>query len=63
VRLLAINQPSPLGIVALMSFSVITPTLRLALNLGAAVLLVDLLARRVVAAMSGSEWLVAGRRG
>jgi hypothetical protein len=45
-----------------MSFNVITPTLRLALGLGAALLVVDLLAWRVVAAMSDSEWLVTGRR-
>jgi hypothetical protein len=35
--------PVPLGIVALMSFDVIAPTLRLALELGAAVLVVEVL--------------------
>jgi ABC transporter len=41
----------PLGIVALMSFNVITPTLGLALGLAAALLIVDVLGWRAVAAM------------
>ena len=43
------------GIVALMSFTVITPTVRLALGLDAAPLVVDLLAWCVVAAMFDNE--------
>lgn len=39
-----IRQPSPLGIVALMSFNVITPTLGVAFGFGAALPVVDLLA-------------------
>jgi ABC-2 type transport system permease protein len=53
----------PLVIAALMSFNVITPTLRLALGLGAALLAVDVVAWRVVAATFDRERLVTGRRG
>jgi ABC-type Na+ efflux pump permease subunit len=52
----------PLGIVALMSFNVITPTLGLALGLAAALLIVDVLGWRAVAAMFDRERLVAGGR-
>ena len=53
----------PLGIVALMSFNVITPTLGLALGLAAALLIVDVLGWRAVAAMFDRERLVTGTRG
>lgn len=52
----------PLGIVALMSFNVITPTVGLALGLAAALLLVDVLGWRAVAAMFDRERLVSGTR-
>jgi hypothetical protein len=52
----------PLGIVALMSFNVITPTLGLALGLAAARLIVNVLGWRAVAAMFDCEWLVTGTR-
>ncbi|MDQ2735076.1 MAG: ABC transporter permease subunit, partial [Pseudomonadota bacterium] len=52
----------PLGIVALMSFNVITPTLGLALGLAAALLVIDGLAWRVVATMFDRERLVTGAR-
>ena len=52
----------PLGIVALMSFNVITPTLGLALGLAAALLIVDVLGWRAVAAMFDRERLVTGGR-
>ena len=50
----------PLGIVALMSFNVITPTLALALGLAAGLLTVDVLGWRAVAAMFDRERLVTG---
>jgi ABC-type Na+ efflux pump permease subunit len=50
----------PLGIVALMSFNVITPTLGLALGLAAGLLLVDVLGWRAVAAMFDRERLITG---
>jgi ABC-type transport system involved in multi-copper enzyme maturation permease subunit len=50
----------PLGIVALMSFNVITPSLGLALGLAGALLIVDLLGWRAVAAMFDAERLVTG---
>ena len=53
----------PVAIVALMSFNVITPSLGLALGLAAALLLIDGLAWRVVAAMFDRERLVTGRPG
>ena len=52
----------PLGIVALMSFNVISPSIGLALGLGAILLLIDGLAWRVVAAMFDRERLVTGAR-
>jgi len=52
----------PLGIVALMSFNVITPTLALALGLAAGLLIVDVLGWRAVAAMFDRERLVTGTR-
>ena len=52
----------PLGIVALMSFNVITPTLGLALGLAAALLIIDLLGWRAVAAMFNRERLITGTR-
>jgi ABC-2 type transport system permease protein len=50
----------PVAIVALLSFNVITPSLGLALGLAAALLLIDGLAWRVVAAMFDGERLVTG---
>jgi len=52
----------PVAIVALVNFNVITPSLALALGLAAALLLIDGLAWRVVAAMFNRERLVTGRR-
>ncbi|MFZ0380344.1 MAG: ABC transporter permease subunit [Solirubrobacteraceae bacterium] len=52
----------PLGIVALMTFNVIAPTLGLALGLAAALLIVDVLGWRAVAAMFDRERLVTGTR-
>jgi ABC-2 type transport system permease protein len=53
----------PLVIVALMSLNVITVSTALAIGLAAALLAVDLLAWRVVAAMFDRERLITGRRG
>lgn len=53
----------PLIIVALMSPNVITESTALVIGLAAALLAVDLLAWRFVAAMFDGEWLVTGRRG
>jgi len=61
------QQPSvlastpPLVIVALVSLNVITVSTALALGLAAALLAIDLLAWRVVAAMFDRERLVTGR--
>ncbi len=52
----------PVAIVALMNFNVITPSLGLALGLAAALLLIDGLAWRVVAAMFNPERLLTGGR-
>jgi ABC-type transport system involved in multi-copper enzyme maturation permease subunit len=52
----------PLVIVALMSFNVIVPTLGLALGLAGALLLVDALGWRAVAAMFDRERLITGIR-
>jgi hypothetical protein len=52
----------PLAIVALMAFSVITPTLGLAFGLAAGLLIVDVLGWRAVAAMFDRERLVTGTR-
>ena len=55
------NLP-PLAIVALMNFNVITPSTGLALGLAAALLALDALGWRAVAAMFDRERLVTGRR-
>ncbi|MBV9604749.1 MAG: ABC transporter permease subunit [Solirubrobacterales bacterium] len=55
------NLP-PVAIVALIGFNVITPSLGLALGLGAALLLIDALGWRAVAAMFDRERLIAGAR-
>jgi ABC-type transport system involved in multi-copper enzyme maturation permease subunit len=52
----------PLVIVALMSFNVIVPTLGLALGLAGALLIVDALGWRAVAAMFDRERLITGTR-
>jgi len=52
----------PLLIVALMSFNVIVPTLGLALGLAGALLIVDVLGWRAVAAMFDRERLITGTR-
>jgi ABC-type transport system involved in multi-copper enzyme maturation permease subunit len=52
----------PLGIVALMSFNVIAPSLGLALGLAAGLLIVDFLGWRAVAAMFDRERLITGMR-
>jgi len=52
----------PIGIAALMTFNVITPTLGLALGLAAALLIVDVLGWRAVAAMFDRERLITGTR-
>jgi ABC-2 type transport system permease protein len=53
----------PLIMLALMSLNVITVSTALALGLAAALLAIDLLAWRVVAATFDRERLVTGRRG
>jgi hypothetical protein len=58
LRLLA-SLP-PLGIVALMAFNVVTPSLGLALGLAAGLLFVDVLGWRAVAAMFDRERLITG---
>lgn len=52
----------PLGIVALLSFNVIAPTLALALGLAGGLLIVDALGWRAVAAMFDRERLITGTR-
>jgi ABC-type transport system involved in multi-copper enzyme maturation permease subunit len=52
----------PLGVVALMSFNVIVPTLGLALALAAALLIIDVLGWRAVAPMFDRERLITGTR-
>jgi ABC-type Na+ efflux pump permease subunit len=52
----------PVAIVALVNFSIITPSLGLALGLAAALLLIDGLAWRFVAAMFDRERLITGIR-
>jgi ABC-2 type transport system permease protein len=52
----------PVAIVALMSFNVIIPSLGLALGLAGALLLIDGMAWRVVAAMFNREHLIIGTR-
>jgi len=56
------NLP-PVAIVALMGFNVITPSTRLAVGLAAALLAVDVLGWRAVAAMFDRERLITGSRG
>jgi ABC-type Na+ efflux pump permease subunit len=55
------NLP-PVAIVALMGFNVITPSTRLAVGLAAALLAVDVLGWRAVAAMFDRERLITGAR-
>ena len=52
----------PLGIVALISFNVIAPTLGLAVGLAAGLLIVDVLGWRAVVETFNRERLVAGAR-
>lgn len=52
----------PLAVTSLMGFGVIQPTLTLALSLGAALLLIDLLAWRAVAVMFNGERLITGAK-
>jgi len=61
-RLGTLASLPPLAIVALMSFSVITPTLALTLGLAAALLAVDVLGWRAVAATFDRERLITGGR-
>ena len=60
-QLSVLGNTPPLVIVALMSLNVITVSTALPLGLAAALLAVDLLAWRVVAAMFDRERLVTGR--
>jgi ABC-2 type transport system permease protein len=60
-QLSVLGSTPPLVIVALMSLNVITVSTALPLGLAAALLAVDLLAWRVVAAMFDRERLVTGR--
>ena len=53
----------PLAIIALMQFKVITPSTGLALALAAALLIIDGLGWRAVAAIFDRERLITGRRG
>jgi ABC-type Na+ efflux pump permease subunit len=62
-QLSVLGSIPPLIIVALMSFNVITESAALAIGLAAALLVFDLLAWRVVAAMFDRERLVTGRPG
>lgn len=50
----------PLAVTSLMGFGVITPSLRLALVLGAALLLINVLAWKLVSALFDRERLIAG---
>jgi ABC-2 type transport system permease protein len=52
----------PLAVTALMGFNVIRPTLGVALGLGAALLVIDTMAWRLVAALFHRERLVAGTK-
>jgi ABC-type transport system involved in multi-copper enzyme maturation permease subunit len=52
----------PLAVTALMGFGIITPTLRIALILGAALLVIDLTAGKLVAAMFDRERLITGTK-
>jgi ABC-2 type transport system permease protein len=60
-QLSVLGSTPPLVIVALMSLNVITVSTALAIGLAAALLAIDLLAWRVVAAMFDRERLVTGR--
>ena len=62
-QLSVLASTPPLVIVALISLNVITVSTALALGLAAALLAIDLLAWRVVAAMFDRERLVTGRPG
>ncbi|HVC25204.1 MAG TPA: ABC transporter permease subunit [Acidimicrobiales bacterium] len=53
----------PVGVVALMNFNVITPSLGLALGLAGGLLLIDGMAWRVVVVLFDRERLVTGARG
>jgi ABC-2 type transport system permease protein len=55
-------SPPPLVLVALFSFNVIAPTTGIALALGAALLAIDALGWRAVAAMFDRERLITGAR-
>jgi ABC-2 type transport system permease protein len=61
IQLSVLGSMPPLVIVALMSLNVITVSTALAIGLAAALLAIDLLAWRVVAAMFDRERLVTGR--
>jgi hypothetical protein len=60
-QLSVLGSVPPLVIVALMSLNVITVSTALAIGLAAALLAIDMLAWRVVAAMFDRERLVTGR--
>ena len=60
-QLSVLGSTPPLVIVALMSLNVMTVSTALAIGLAAALLAIDLLAWRVVAAMFDRERLVTGR--
>jgi hypothetical protein len=62
-QLSVLGSIPPLIIVALMSLNVISESAALAIGLAAALLVFDLLAWRVVAAMFDRERLVTGRPG
>jgi ABC-2 type transport system permease protein len=62
-QLSVLGSVPPLVILALMALDVITVSTALALGLAAALLAIDLLAWRVVAAMFDRERLVTGRPG
>ncbi len=62
-QLSVLGSVPPLAVLALMSLNVITVTAPLAIVLAAALLVVDLLAWRVVAAMFDPERLLTGRPG
>jgi ABC-type Na+ efflux pump permease subunit len=62
-QLSVLGSVPPLIILALLSLNLITVSTALALGLAAALLAIDLLAWRVVAAMFDRERLVIGRRG
>ncbi|MDQ2847826.1 MAG: ABC transporter permease subunit [Actinomycetota bacterium] len=62
-QLSVLGSVPPLAVLALMSLNVITVSTGVVIGLAAALLAVDLLAWRVVAAMFDRERLVTGRRG